>query len=134
MGEPAYARVAARGSAAERAAMQRKGVPVGAVKVLADRLHLSETKVLQAIDLKPATYYRSRKASGRVLSRDQTETVTRFLRLHEMAKRSLPDPEEWLSSPSPHLEGATPLEYAATEDGGRVVESLLERIEHGSVA
>ena len=134
MVEPTYVRVAAHGSAAERAAMQRNGVPVGAVKVLANRLHLPETRVLQAIDLKPATYYRSRKVAGRVLSRDQTETVTRLLRLHEKAKQSLPDPEAWFSSPSPHLDGATPLEYAATEDGGRVVESLLERIEHGSVA
>ena len=134
MVEPAYARVASVGSAAERAALQRKGVPVGAVKVLATRLHLAEAKVLQAIDLKPATYYRQKKQTNSLLPRDQTETITRLLRLHEKAKNSLPDPHAWFTSPSPHLEGATPLEYAATEDGGRVVESLLDRIEYGSVA
>lgn len=118
----------------ERARQQTTGMPVGAVGHLAKMIHVPEKKVLEIIDFKSASYYRYRKQSGRKLARDQTETVGRLMRLFHIASKILPDPSAWFQTPSPHLEGETPLDFARTEDGGRVVESLLQRIEYGSVA
>lgn len=134
MVEPQYVQVATRGSTMERARQQSKGMPVAAVSHLAKMIHVPEKRVLEIIDFKPASYYRSRRKSGSLLARDQTETVGRLMRLYHVASHVLPDPATWFQTPSPHLEGATPLEFARTEDGGRVVESLLQRIDHGSVA
>ncbi|MGH9611403.1 MAG: antitoxin Xre/MbcA/ParS toxin-binding domain-containing protein [Bryobacteraceae bacterium] len=37
----------------------------------------------------------------------------------------------WLRSPNPSLEGRTPLQSAATDEGYQEVEDILTRIEHG---
>jgi putative toxin-antitoxin system antitoxin component (TIGR02293 family) len=37
----------------------------------------------------------------------------------------------WLRSPNPSLEGRTPLEAAASDEGYQEVEDILTRIEHG---
>ncbi len=37
----------------------------------------------------------------------------------------------WLCSPNPSLEGRTPFEAVATDEGYQEVEDILTRIEHG---
>ena len=40
----------------------------------------------------------------------------------------------WLRKPKKALSGETPLAYLATEEGARVVEEMLHRIDHGLLA
>ena len=55
----------------------------------------------------------------------------------EMAARIFGDPAKahrWLRKPKASLGGKTPLAYLATEAGARVVEEMLNQIDHGVLA
>ena len=75
-----------------------------------------------------------RKGSNRTLTVEETDKALRLERIAELAKRVFGDPQKayrWLRQPKNALNGATPLEYLASEGGARNVEDLLHRIEHG---
>jgi len=68
------------------------------------------------------------------LSPEQSDLIVRVARMHALAEQVLGSPEKaraWLRWPSSALDRQTPLSLLDTEEGGRVVESVLGRIEHG---
>ena len=60
--------------------------------------------------------------------------MDRVFRIFHRAKEVFGDEglaKEWLKQPLEYFDRKTPLQYAGTELGGREVENLLGRIEHG---
>jgi putative toxin-antitoxin system antitoxin component (TIGR02293 family) len=75
-----------------------------------------------------------RTAEKQPLSVEETDRAVRLARVGKMAETVFGSAEKahrWLRKPKPSLEGATPLNYLASETGARVVEEMLTRIDHG---
>jgi putative toxin-antitoxin system antitoxin component (TIGR02293 family) len=85
------------------------------------------------VQLTPRTLSR-RKVEGR-LHPDESDRLLRAARVFAQALELFEGDAEaarrWLTSSQPALGGANPIEYAATDVGGREVEALIGRIEHG---
>jgi putative toxin-antitoxin system antitoxin component (TIGR02293 family) len=84
------------------------------------------------LSIPPSTLSR-RKREGH-LDRDESERAFRLARLVDRAAEmtgSLEGGVRWLKASQYALGGQTPLDYADTEVGARVVEDLIGRIEHG---
>ena len=80
----------------------------------------------------PRTLSHSRK-SGKFTSA-QSDRVTRFFRVWRKARDSFGDPEKariWMERPTRPLGGKAPVEWLDTEEGARLVEDLLFRIDRG---
>lgn len=78
-----------------------------------------------------------RRARNELLTVEETDKALRLMRVALQAERVFGDPEKayrWLRKPKRALAGATPVAYLATEAGGRIVEGMLIRIEHGMFA
>jgi putative toxin-antitoxin system antitoxin component (TIGR02293 family) len=75
-----------------------------------------------------------RRQQGR-LSPEESDRLLRASRLFAKAVELFegnPDAAtEWLSTPQPALGGAAPVDVARSELGGREVENLIDRLEHG---
>lgn len=110
----------------------RDGLPIAELETLRSGLDLPMDKLAPLLGFSKATLHR-RKLAGR-LDTAESDRVVRFARLLGRAAEvmeSLENGRHWLASPQRGLGGATPLEYAETEVGARVVEELLGRIEYG---
>ncbi len=78
-----------------------------------------------------------RRAGNEPLTVEETDKVRRLERIADQAERVLGDrvkANRWLRKPKRELSGQTPLAYLATEASARVVEEMLNRIEHGIFA
>ena len=100
--------------------------------------HLKEalglTNEILAIVLGVSKATLNRRDADHNLSPAEGDRVVRLARLLNQAKRvtgSLPAAQKWLATPQLGLGDAIPLDFAATEVGGREVEDLLGRIEPG---
>jgi putative toxin-antitoxin system antitoxin component (TIGR02293 family) len=74
------------------------------------------------------------KRAGKTLGPQASQTTARLDHVLELAGRvwgNEEDATEWLNSPHPELEGATPFSLLKTEAGGRAVEALLAALEFG---
>jgi putative toxin-antitoxin system antitoxin component (TIGR02293 family) len=74
------------------------------------------------------------KRAGKTLGPQASQTTARLDHILELAGRvwgNEKDATEWLNSPHPELEGATPFSLLKTEAGGRAVEALLAALEFG---
>ena len=75
-----------------------------------------------------------RKQAGR-LHPDESERLFRVARVIEKAVQLFEGDREaamrWFQTPQPALDGRKPIEFARTEVGGREVEDLIGRLEHG---
>jgi len=74
---------------------------------------------------------------GHELSVDQGDRVARMLRVASLAHRVFGDRDKtwrWLRSPKKAFEGIAPIDMLDTEHGGREVENMIRRIEHGMAA
>ena len=75
-----------------------------------------------------------RRASGKLAS-DESERLLRLARVFEKAvalfEGDRPAANRWLSTPQKALGGKTPFNLARTEIGGKEVEALIGRLEHG---
>ena len=110
----------------------RNGLPADRIETLRSTLDLSMNRLGAVLSIPPSTISRRRK-EGR-LDRDESERTFRLARLVERAAQmvgSLEGGVRWLKSSQYALGGATPLDYADTEVGARVVENLIGRVEHG---
>ncbi|MCA1527656.1 DUF2384 domain-containing protein [Bradyrhizobium yuanmingense] len=68
---------------------------------------------------------------------EETEKALRLARVDRLAAHVFGDAAKahrWLDKPKKALRGETPLAYLATEQGARVVEEMLHRIDHGMLA
>ena len=75
-----------------------------------------------------------RIADGENLKIDEADGIARLLRVVAMARQVFEDStlaDEWLRSANPALDGLVPIQMARTDLGGREVEAVLGRIEHG---
>ncbi|MFO7884819.1 MAG: antitoxin Xre/MbcA/ParS toxin-binding domain-containing protein [Desulfobacteraceae bacterium] len=95
-------------------------------------LELSQKKMGKIVGIGHSTLAQ-RKKSGR-LSKNESERVDRISRIFCRAKEVFEDKDiakKWLNEPLEYFQGKTPLHFTSTEIGGREVEDLLGRIEHG---
>ncbi len=78
-----------------------------------------------------------RVAGNEPLTVEETDKALRLERVAAVAERVFGNPQKayrWLRQPKNMLGGATPLAFLASETGGRTVEGMLIRIEHGMFA
>jgi len=71
------------------------------------------------------------------LSIDESDRIVRLIRIASRAKDVFGNPEKawrWLRKPKQAFDGKTCIEMLITEHGGREVENMLTRIEHGMAA
>jgi putative toxin-antitoxin system antitoxin component (TIGR02293 family) len=75
-----------------------------------------------------------RKARGEALTIEETDKALRLARVAMTARRVFGDDvkaHRWLRQPKRSLDNQTPLAFLASENGARLVEDMLHRIEHG---
>jgi putative toxin-antitoxin system antitoxin component (TIGR02293 family) len=78
-----------------------------------------------------------RRADNEPLTVEETDKALRLQRIAVLAGRVFGDhakAHRWLRKPKRSLRGHTPLAYLASENGARIVEDMLGRIEHGIFA
>lgn len=78
-----------------------------------------------------------RRSANELLTVEETDKALRLKRIATLAERVFGDSAKahrWLRKPKRSLSGDTPLDYLASENGARVVEEMLGRIEHGIYA
>ena len=120
--------------AARLPAAVASGLPFGILDNLASELEVSTRDLAEGyIGLTRPTLSRRRKSG--TLTQPESDAAVRYARLLEQASAMMEDDEDaalrWLKTPLPILGDETPLEHARTEAGGREVELLMGRIEHG---
>lgn len=78
-----------------------------------------------------------RRSDNALLTIEETDKALRLMRIALLAERMFGDPAKahrWLRKSKRSLSGDTPLSYLASENGARLVEDMLGRIEHGIFA
>jgi putative toxin-antitoxin system antitoxin component (TIGR02293 family) len=78
-----------------------------------------------------------RRSANELLTVEETDKALRLKRIATLAEHVFGDPAKahrWLRKPKRSLAGDTPLAYLASENGARIVEEMLGRIEHGIYA
>lgn len=78
-----------------------------------------------------------RRSDNELLTIEETDKALRLERIATLAGKVFGDrtkANRWLRKPKRGLAGETPLAYLASENGARVVEEMLRRIEHGIFA
>ena len=108
----------------------KTGIPSALARSL-DTSGLTRDDIRQII---PDRTLDRRIADGDNLTIEEADGIARLLRVVAMARRvfeydTLAD--EWLRSANPALDGLIPIQMARTDLGGREVEAVLGRIEHG---
>jgi putative toxin-antitoxin system antitoxin component (TIGR02293 family) len=104
--------------------------------IAAVRLREIEGQSLQRDDIRmiiPDRTLERRIADGATLKLEEADGIARLLRVVELARRVFGDDalaDEWLRTTNPEL-GDVPIRMACTDLGGREVEAVLGRIEHG---
>ena len=107
-----------------------QGIPANAAREL-DPLGLTRDDIRMII---PDRTLDRRIADGATLKIEEADGIARLLRVVGMARRVFESDalaDEWLRAPNPALDGHTPIRMARTDLGGREVEAVLGRIEHG---
>ncbi|MDB5322858.1 MAG: hypothetical protein JWN40_4489 [Phycisphaerales bacterium] len=109
------------------------GFPFGAIEKFRKASGLAVGTIAGLVLIPERTLAR-RRATGR-LSPDESERLLRIATVFEKAldlfEGDVVAARRWLSTPKRALDGATPLNFARTEIGGREVEALIGRLEHG---
>ena len=111
----------------------RAGLPVASALAFKNALHLTNAELADLLGVNARTVLRwiPGKSKLDVASGDR---LVRTAHLYTLTAEVLEDDEAavgWLRSPQEALNGAVPLELAATDVGTRAVEALLGRMEHG---
>jgi putative toxin-antitoxin system antitoxin component (TIGR02293 family) len=109
------------------------GLPASALKEMADEFGLSVLELADVLQLARRTVTR-RLAQGKRLTPMESERILRVQRLLRAARLVFEDKtaaRRWFAHALAILGGKTPLELCATEPGGREVELVLGRIDHG---
>lgn len=75
-----------------------------------------------------------RIAQGENLKLEEADGLARLVRVVSLARRVFENDDladEWLRTPNPALDDLIPIQMARTDLGGREVEAVLMRLEHG---
>ncbi|MCF8044835.1 MAG: DUF2384 domain-containing protein [Desulfarculaceae bacterium] len=109
-----------------------RGLPFKEFDTLRNRLELTQKNMGQLVGIGHNTLAHRKRIKR--LTKSESERVDRVSRIFNRAKEVFGDEglaRKWLKQPLEYFDGKTPLQYASTELGGREVENLLGRIEHG---
>jgi putative toxin-antitoxin system antitoxin component (TIGR02293 family) len=109
------------------------GIALSSVWELGERLAISQERLGELLSIPKRTLHR-RVQKQELLKQDESERVLRLFRLYFRAMEVFEDGDRalrWFASHPKALGGRTPLEFARTEPGARLVEDLLGRIEDG---
>jgi len=112
----------------------RSGLPVAAADLLVSSGALTASE-LDALVLPRKTLANRRKIG--ILNPEQSDRLTRVTRIIAIAEETFGSPEKahkWLRRPTAALENHAPLRLLDTDEGTRLVETLLGRISHGIAA
>ncbi len=110
----------------------RAGLPVKAAETVVKNGALRATE-LHALVI-PRRTLAHRKRQGKRLSSEQSDRLTRVVRVVASAEEAIGDgakARRWLRKPNRALQGRRPLDLLASDVGARLVEQVLGRIEHG---
>jgi putative toxin-antitoxin system antitoxin component (TIGR02293 family) len=78
-----------------------------------------------------------RRSRNELLTVEETDKAFRLKRIATIAERVFGNEDKahrWLRKAKRHLDGETPIAFLASENGARVVEEMLGRVEHGIFA
>ena len=118
----------------EAAARVKAGLPVAEFDALRALLDLTVDDLAARVGISIATLSR-RRQSGATLDATHGDRLWRLANLFRLTTALYEGDEvsarAWLTKPARALDGATPLDHAATEAGAREVEQLIGRLEHG---
>ena len=117
----------------ELASAVREGLPYAALERLVADGVVSEREVETLFIPRRTLFARRRKGT---LSREQSDIVARIARIQALAEYVFDTRENahgWLRHGNGALAGQVPLTLLDTEEGGRLVETVLWRIVHGIV-
>ena len=109
----------------------RAGLPVAVLDRLIASGVVAEDEVEASFIPRRTLFARRQKGT---LSREQSDLVVRLARTQAMADEVFGDRRKshaWLRRPNGALDGQVPLSLLDTEEGGRLVETVLGRIAHG---
>lgn len=113
----------------------RDGLPVNLVEAVARLLGLELKDLTDAGIIAPRTLDHSRRV-GR-LSAVQSDRVARFFRVFQHAVTTFGDTDpawRWITRPTRVFDGNAPIALFDTDAGTRMVETVLDRIDHGLAA
>ena len=111
----------------------RSGYSLGDLEQAAKRTQIPVSIVRNTIGIHPRTFSR-RIQSGASLSKPESDSLHRFLRIHQIAIEALGDVNKanaWLQQPSIALEDKVPLSLLDTDPGACAVEEALRKIQYG---
>jgi putative toxin-antitoxin system antitoxin component (TIGR02293 family) len=112
----------------------RRGLPVGAVEFMLDTGRLTLTELDQIV--MPRKTLANRRKLG-TLTPEQSDRLVRVARVLAATEETFGNRDKadrWLRRPTTALAGERPLDLLDTDEGARVVETLLGHIAHGIAA
>jgi putative toxin-antitoxin system antitoxin component (TIGR02293 family) len=118
---------------AEMAKLVLQGIDPESLLQLRDLFGFSVQEIADLVDMSKSTLVR-RIAKHQLLNQEESERVLRFLRLFRKALSVFRTKEaavNWFQTELKALGDKTPLEFAKTEPGARLVENILGRILEG---
>ncbi len=127
---------------AVRSAEERHGLVLGAsipsrvVVEASAALAVPQSRVLDALGLREATFYR-RLQAGKPIAAEKNERLVRLAEFAGLAASAFGDEEKggrWLTVPNIALGGAAPLDMLGSSYGAERVRQALSVIEYGGVA
>jgi putative toxin-antitoxin system antitoxin component (TIGR02293 family) len=111
----------------------REALPIAALDRLVASGVVAEDEIESQFIPRRTLYARRQKGT---LSREQSDLIVRLARMQAIADEVFGDRRKsyaWLRRPNGALDGQVPLSLLDTEEGGRLVETVLGRIAHGIV-
>jgi putative toxin-antitoxin system antitoxin component (TIGR02293 family) len=112
----------------------RRGLPVGTVEFMLDTGRLTLTELDRIV--MPRKTLANRRKLG-TLTPEQSDRLVRVARVFATTEETFGSREKadlWLRRPTTALAGERPLDLLDTDEGARVVETLLGHIAHGIAA
>jgi len=115
------------------AQLVRKGLPVGSVTSLAERLHVRNAVLSRKLGIAQRTLTR-RLSGASLLTPAESDRTARMARVYANAVELIGDEEKaiaWLNTANRALGGERPIDLLDTDLGSRTVEDILGRIAYG---
>ena len=110
----------------------QSGFPVSAVDAVVRELGFSLAELERLV--MPRRTLAHRRAQGQPLTREESDRLARVARVALAAREAFGDAgnaHAWLRRPNRALQGNLPIHLLDTDDGARLVEDVLGRLEHG---
>jgi putative toxin-antitoxin system antitoxin component (TIGR02293 family) len=120
-------------SFAELADLIRKGLPVGSLIVLGEKLDLKNAALSEKLGIPQRTLTRRLSQHSRLTAAESDRTV-RLARVYATATEMIGNADkaaQWLRTPNRALGGEIPIDQLDTDLGAKEIENILGRIAYG---